>query len=177
MNDLSDLEQRRLDNIRRNAQFLFDLGIDSTKVATKVDEASKLAAEKKKAQAQERQNLGKRRKSGGGVGGGDDEEGEGGVIISSSRSRNDKLQPVRQSRRLKMKLEDKQEVDLELENEIIANDEEDDAEKPIDYTEMPMDSNDLDDFEFEVYVFLKAWRLKTCRELDIEVKKRYNYFF
>ena len=153
MSDLSDLEQRRLDNIRRNAQFLLDLGIDSSKVTTKVEEAHKIAADKKKAQVVARQALGKR-------------------SIGGNASRASVQEPVRQSRRLKMKLE--KEVDIELEDKFVLNNDENDendesGETKLNYSVMPSDSNELDDFEFEVYVFLKAWRLQTCRELDIEV--------
>jgi len=42
---------------------------------------------------------------------------------------------------------------------------------PRGYSLMPMESMDLDDNEFKVFVKLKAWRLRTCRELGIEAFK------
>ena len=41
----------------------------------------------------------------------------------------------------------------------------------IDYDDFPSEPNELDDFEFEVFVALKQWRLGRCRELDIEPYK------
>ena len=43
--------------------------------------------------------------------------------------------------------------------------------KSVDYAEFPMESDELDDFEFEVYTELRRWR-KTCyQKLDIEPYK------
>jgi hypothetical protein len=50
-------------------------------------------------------------------------------------------------------------------------DEDDDTPVPVDYTAMPVEPQHLDDAEFEVYVELKAWRLETCRSLQIEAYK------
>lgn len=46
--------------------------------------------------------------------------------------------------------------------------EEDDEHRPIDYTVMPVEPEHLDDPEFEVYVALKAWRLRKCREIAVQ---------
>ena len=66
--------------------------------------------------------------------------------------------PTRSSRRL-------QNQELELEEVAAAGGEGDDSEDNeednapiIDYTEMPVEPVHLDDFEFEVYVALRAWR-------------------
>ena len=41
----------------------------------------------------------------------------------------------------------------------------------IDYDDFPIDPKQLDDNEFEVYIKLREWRLKLCRELDHEPYK------
>lgn len=76
------------------------------------------------------------------------------------------LQNVRRSARLRAIDEIEEEIELTKETS-----EEPTEEAGIDYEEMPLDSEDLDDFEFQVFVLLKAWRLQLCRELDIEPYK------
>ena len=46
-------------------------------------------------------------------------------------------------------------------------------EKPviIDYETFPQDSEFLDDFEFMNYAFLRSWRLRRCKELELEPYK------
>lgn len=34
-----------------------------------------------------------------------------------------------------------------------------------------MESSELDDFEFEIFVILRKWRLEKCRSLDVEPYK------
>ena len=41
----------------------------------------------------------------------------------------------------------------------------------IDYEDFPEVSEGLDDFEFKTYAFLRAWRAKKCKELDLEAYK------
>lgn len=41
----------------------------------------------------------------------------------------------------------------------------------IDYETYPDDSEFLDDFEFMNYAFLRSWRLRRCRELELEPYK------
>lgn len=52
--------------------------------------------------------------------------------------------------------------------------EEDQQDVILGYESMPLESNELDDFEFQLFVKLRAWRLKRCRELDIEPYKIFN---
>lgn len=81
----------------------------------------------------------------------------------------DEVAPTRYSQRLRsMEAEEAARAEVkETESEEIAQDESD----GIDYELMPESSEELDDHEFQVYVFLRAWRLKTSRELDIEPYK------
>eukprot|EP01031_Cornospumella_fuschlensis_P025705 gene25705-31041_t len=41
----------------------------------------------------------------------------------------------------------------------------------IDYSDMPVESDQLDDEEFQVYAELRKWRLLTCRSLETEPYK------
>ena len=58
---------------------------------------------------------------------------------------------------------------LDPESEVLAEkrDDDDDDER-IRYEEMPRQPDRLDDYEFQIYVRLKAWRLVRKRELNIE---------
>ncbi len=47
-------------------------------------------------------------------------------------------------------------------------DEDEDEQKPVDYSVLPVEPEHLDDPEFEVYVALKAWRLRKCREMAVQ---------
>ena len=40
-----------------------------------------------------------------------------------------------------------------------------DEDLPIDYAEMPIGPEDLDDFEFQLFVALRKWRLDKARSL------------
>lgn len=77
------------------------------------------------------------------------------------------LQNVRRSARLRAIDEIEEEIKLTKDND----EEPIEEDTGIDYEQMPLDSEDLDDFEFQVFVLLKAWRLQLCRELDIEPYK------
>jgi hypothetical protein len=47
----------------------------------------------------------------------------------------------------------------------------DGTEDSFSYETMPFDSDQLDDEEFQAYVELRAWRLRTARELELEPYK------
>lgn len=133
--DLSDYERLRLENIRRNAEFLAGLGLQDVLPA-------KAAVVKDKVQA-----VGKRKRE-------------------DFEARKAQEQPVRRSRRVQMlqeglKLSQVDDDEIEVKPEPPQRS----------YEDMPFDSNELDDFEFQVFVALKAWRLKQSRELDIEPYK------
>eukprot|EP01052_Picozoa_sp_SAG31_P069910 SAG31_NODE_28746_length_405_cov_1.352941_1_plen_69_part_01 len=49
--------------------------------------------------------------------------------------------------------------------------EDEEIQKPRDYSVMPVDPEMLDDAEFEVYIAMRAWRLEQKRFLDIEAYK------
>lgn len=134
--DLSDYERLRIENIRRNAEFLAGLGITENKPASN---GVSPHVEKTK-------SVGKRKRE-------------------DSESRKSDSQPTRRSARVQLlqngiKLE---EDEVELREEVQT--------KQKSYDDLPFDSEDLDDYEFQVYVALKAWRLQKCRELDLEPYK------
>lgn len=87
---------------------------------------------------------------------------------SKQKKRPDQFQeyPTRYSRRLKKELIDDS-IDLIPKKEEPVDEE----DSGINYSTFPIESAELDDFEFEIYVYLKAWRLRKCRELDIEPYK------
>lgn len=139
-NDLSDYERLRLENIRRNAEFLKKLGIESKPVpiTTSVKKEKKsdldiISAEVKK------------------------------------RKREQELKenslPTRRSARIQnIKVED-------VEEDVVTQSKDTEEEFAIDYDSMPLESNELDDHEFQVFVALKAWRLLESRRLEIEPYK------
>lgn len=134
--DLSDYERLRLENIRRNAEFLAGLGLQDVLPV-------KAAVVKEKVQS-----VGKRKRE-------------------DFEARKALEQPVRRSRRVQLLQEGLKLSQVDDEEEIEIKSEPDQRS----YEDMPFDSNELDDFEFQVFVALKAWRLKTSRELDIEPYK------
>ena len=152
MADLSDLERLRLENIKRNAAFLEQLGLLEPKLSNQnitknehLNELKKLKNESSK----------KRRK------------------VASSHSNydattSDNITSTRRSPR------------LSATNSVVVNEVDDYAtviveniggDEIINYEQMPISSEELDDFEFQVYVVIRAWRLKRSRELDIEPYK------
>lgn len=144
--DLSAYEKLRLANIRRNSEFLAQLGLETVKVPNIAD----------KSKSQIKIN--------------DDE-----VIIPLKRDRHNKIsrrftEPSRKSARLSSSSSpvttknDEHDFDSSADNEDTKPD-------GIDYELMPMDSSDLDDCEFEVYAALRKWRLLISRELEIEPYK------
>lgn len=123
-NDLSEYEQLRLENIKRNEEFLATLGLESVKPPPKQPDVKVL---KKRLSSERKAN-----------------------VISE----NDK--PRRRSRRL-------QDIEAEDVPEISTKTFEPEYEYPF-----PVESHQLDDFEFQVFVLLRQWRVLLCRELQIE---------
>jgi hypothetical protein len=82
------------------------------------------------------------------------------------RQKSATITPIRSSPRLQ-KLVDKEDT----KKEDLNGKDHDDVVDEVDYDSMPFDSNELDDFEFQVFVELKAWRLKKSRELELEPYK------
>jgi ribonuclease D len=60
---------------------------------------------------------------------------------------------------------------METQSLTSGEDDGDDETTEKNYDLLPYDSNQLDDFEFQVFVALKKWRLEQSRELDIEPYK------
>ena len=133
--DLSEYEKIRLENIRRNVDFLSSIGISSINNKLKSPNNPVIKKENKNNKTLKRK-------------------------IWTEK-------PTRCSKRI-------QGISNELdsstnENEIIEEALSDDDE--IHYEFMPESSDQLDDYEFEVFTFLKAWRLKRSRELEFEPYK------
>jgi|EP01033_Poteriospumella_lacustris_P007349 superfamily II DNA helicase RecQ len=135
--DLSDYERLRLENIRRNAEFLAGLGLQDVL-------PTKAAVVKEKVQA-----VGKRKR----------EDFETRKALEQPMRRSRRVQLLQEGLKLSQVDDDNEEIEVKSEPEQRS------------YEDMPFDSNELDDFEFQVFVALKAWRLRTSRELDIEPYK------
>lgn len=134
--DLSELEQRRLENIQRNSQFLISLGISSDSNNTNKLSKDKIDLNKK----------------------------------SEIKKRSlKKLSPIISTRSSKRLQALKEEISM-LKDES-SDDEIDESDGSIHYDIMPIESDQLDDYEFEIYAHLKAWRLEKSRELEIETYK------
>ena len=144
MADLSEYEKVRLENIRRNEAFLSSIGISEVKPASSANYSS---AEKKKAREKK-----ERRKS----------------IVEPRVA----AAPSRRSKRLRGQTETTKDLELSDEEEVEVEVEEGDG--GIDYESDPLGPENLDDYEFEVFVAAKAWRLAKCRALDTEPYKIFN---
>jgi len=153
MTDLSDYEKKRLENIKRNAAFLTQLGFDPVVKheyeTTKEKNNEALFKQQKKSATQKRKL--------------------------------DEIVPTRSSQRLR-----KMDAEVAARKELLPEVADSPQTKKkvttttpthsssssyVDYELMPESSEELDDHEFQVYVILRAWRLKTSRELDIEPYK------
>lgn len=148
LNDLSAYEKLRLENIRRNAYFLMSMGIQPLESK----QSRSIAHTKPLPRARDRKKLGcgwKRRRT------------ERSKLMKEE-------QPTRRSRRLSLSADE-----LKLEDETEYDDQEVNVSNnaTITYQGMPMESFDLDDYEFQLFVVLRSWRLRRCRELDIEPYK------
>jgi len=138
-NDLSEYELLRLENIRRNAEFLANLGVTPLSATLPTKPAASTAASatiKKKRDTESR-----KRKS-------DAEEG------GLERRRSRRLIGI---------------AATEVAAAITTHEEPEVAE--FSYDIIPLESDQLDDHEFQAFVILRKWRLQLCRRLDIEPYK------
>lgn len=145
-NDLSEYEKIRLENIKRNALFLSSLGLGIVSRTETVDESNKNNDIADHIKTFKKSKVDRRR-----------------------LEKLDTILPTRSSKRLKgfnasVDLPEES-IDTNLQNVETSEN------KGVDYDSLPESSEELDDFEFEIYVSLKKWRLKRCRELDIEPYK------
>lgn len=162
-NDLSAYERKRLENIRKNAEFLATLGLQS--VQERKQEFEKVKTEKaQKAKEIKEENKRKREQE---------------QVVSD--------EPARRSSRLSgvsavnynedalMKTEaalvKRSKPKREISESLAAIDDEEQGSGKVRYSSMPFDSDQLDDAEFQVYAALRKWRLLKARELDIETYK------
>ena len=142
--DLSDYEKLRLENIRRNANFLATLGISDQKTnISQYVKANTVAKQPKR----ERE------------------------IIN-------KVEPVRSSKRIQNLRGNIKSPDLDSSSidpipvdDERSNQDEEKEHEDFNYDIMPLTSEELDDYEFEIYAKLKSWRLALSRELQIEPYK------
>ena len=142
MSDLSPYELQRLENIKRNNAALAALGLTGPICAQSGGPPPKKKAKKKK----------KKKKP---------------------QERRSPERPTRASARLRgasaPNYDGEKVIGLD-DGDAVGTDEEDE-EPAIDYEQMPVEPQHLDDAEFEVYVALRAWRLARCRELQTEAYK------
>ena len=139
--DLSEYEKLRLINIQRNNSFLASLGLKSRPDIAKSANREGSAAAVIKT---EQQNEKKRSRA----------------DAKSSIP----AQPTRYSKRIR---NEQDAVAVEVKRE----DNDPELDEGIDYTEMPTESTDLDDHEFQAFVILRRWRLLKSRELEFEPYK------
>jgi len=145
MSDLSDYEKKRLENIKRNAAFLTQLGFDPVVKheyeTTKEKNNEALLKQQKKSATQKRKL--------------------------------DEIVPTRSSQRLRKELLPPEVAESPQTKKKVTTTptHSSSSSSYVDYELMPESSEELDDHEFQVYVILRAWRLKTSRELDIEPYK------
>ena len=138
--DLSNYERLRLENIRRNQEFLSTLGLAALKPPPVERMSSEITEAKKKRRRLTNEStkkhfpdtIVKRRSS----------------RIASLPANEEIVAPIT-------------EAEEQEENDISAVD-------IINYEFMPQQPESLDDFEFECFVILKKWRLNLCRSLGIE---------
>lgn len=133
--DLSDYERLRLQNIKKNIDFLELLGMSTSSVSVRKTPNMSMSTAK-------------------------------GHKIKRGTENDFEEIPTRRSKRLRG--EDPT-IDVEI-HETVTNERDD----LINYTEMPMESSDLDDFEFQVFVSARAWRLILSRENNIEPYKVFH---
>lgn len=135
--DLSEYELLRLENIRRNNEFLLSLGLaQSVSSGSSKKEDTKAVVVKSK----------KRQKA---------------VVIEGTR---------KSSRLNNISIDENSNSNIEAIK--VDNDIDTDASAAkVNYDDIPVESHELDDFEFEIFIILKKWRLLKCRSLDIEPYK------
>jgi superfamily II DNA helicase RecQ len=131
MSDLSDYEKIRLENIRRNADFLNSLGFSEENKVVKKEEY-KLPSKKRKV-----------------------------PTVSENL-------PRRRSLRI-------QQSEPDTNQEIDDDENKNESLDVIPFYEViPFESKQLDNFEFQVYVKLREWRLAKSREEDLEAYKIFH---
>jgi hypothetical protein len=138
--DLSNYERLRLENIRRNQEFLSTLGLAALKPPPVVRMSNEITEAKKKKRRQTNE--------------------------STNKNYQDTIVKRRSSRIASLPANEEivapiTEVEEQEENDISAI-------GVINYEFMPQLPESLDDFEFECFVILKKWRLNLCRSLGIE---------
>lgn len=162
-NDLSALERKRLENIRKNAEFLAQLGLQS------VTERKEEFEKQKKEKAQKVKEI--------------KEESKRKRALEQETSD----EPARRSSRLsgvtavnysedalikaEIALKTRAKPRREVKEALAAIDDEEHHSGKVRYDVMPFESDQLDDFEFQVYAALRKWRLLKARELEIETYK------
>lgn len=140
-NDLSPYELARLERIKRNEDRLRSLGLLRTAA---IQPSAENKTKKKRTAPQRRERT--------------------------------PAVPTRSSKRLRA-LKDSKLDDEEIgeEDDAInggdAEDEASDAGGEVNYNIMPQETDHLDDSEFQVYVTLRAWRLRRKNELEVEPYK------
>jgi hypothetical protein len=150
--DLSEYEKIRYENIQRNNEFLRQLGLSVR------SEKNNVNGEEKKIKDANKNEL---------------------IIRKKKRERNNlqqlqEINPKRRSSRIILK-------DQNLSYDNVNNTNEDENENKddnkedifsIDYDNYsPQVIEELDDFEFLIFVLLRKWRLIKCKELEIEPYK------
>ena len=142
MSDLSDYEKTRLENIRRNEEFLKTLGIDKPRIVAapvikkrKIEKPTREKKEKRKVPP---------------------------VNVPEAL-------PSRRSRRVAAadaRIEAEEENDDDDDDD--ENQESTEEESIFSYDTMPRESLELDDNEFQIYAILRAWRQRRCKEITEE---------
>ena len=139
--DLSDYERLRLENIRRNQEFLSSLGLAATKPAHLEQISNEIILEaKKKRQRQTNE--------------------------STKDNFPDPIVKRRSSRIASLPIKEDVVLATTKEEDKIGDDIS--AIGIINYEFMPQTPESLDDFEFDCFVILKKWRLNLCRSLGID---------
>ncbi|KAL7460932.1 hypothetical protein ACHAXS_001368 [Conticribra weissflogii] len=162
-NDLSPYELARLERIRRNEERLRSLGLYENGGKSSLFSAAKPQRLSKESSAKGKDTNSARRKR-----------------------KQTATAPTRSSSRLKEAKERKDgkeygssQSDNDVETDAVRSEEgktestnnNNDEEKEPNYDIMPKEPEELDDDEFQVYVSLRAWRLRRKNELDVEPYK------
>jgi hypothetical protein len=141
-NDLSEYERIRLQNIKRNEEFLLQLGFSGP--ASKAREEKEDSLKKEAAKIKEEKRRERKRK----------EVNEAPLLSTRKSPRLQQLAGIVSNQ--------------EIETDTTSLDEEEESNF---YDRMPLESNELDDFEFKIYVQLRKWRLLLSRKLETEPYK------
>lgn len=159
MSDLSEYEQLRLDNIKRNQAQLAALGLLGSlsslvgAAPPKPKRRPRLSEEEKAAKKAARE-------------------------AEKAQRRANPTPASRSSGRLRgAKAVDYGAEKVHGNSDGEEEDGDEGEELPLDYAAMPIEPEQLDDFEFETYIALRAWRLQKCRSIALERnEKRYEAY-